>query len=393
MRVLILGRKFDRGAIETLQGELACSLNNFDVTVITINTNSNQINEKVHKSNFINNGVSKVYCLNLPLNPNLFQIIMGVFRLKNITQKEKIDIIETSSESSSILAILACLGTNINQVIGLHKTYTRERGVSFFIKELSLLLLTKTRKKIYFYAVSDWTKNAWINFSKIRPDKVRVIPNSVNIFLDLKNNNDFKKNFFSSLNIPKDSKLILSIGRICHHKRQDFIIESLAPIIKEQNIYLIFVGEYDLDMSESLNTIKRINYLIDKFDIKSNIRFLGYRNDIKDIMTVADLFVHSTLTEAFGLVLVEAMRAGLPIVTTNVEAIPEIVPEPDNFLVDIDDLIGFRKCVMISLKRSNETKKEISNRNIKYANNKKFSSIERTRQMYDYFKFILENKK
>ncbi len=393
MRVLILGRKFDRGAIEKLQGELACSLNNFDVTVITINTNSNQINEKVHKSNFINNGVSKVYCLNLPLNPNLFQIIMGVFRLKNITQKEKIDIIETSSESSSILAILACLGTNINQVIGLHKTYKRERGVSFFIKELSLLLLTKTRKKIYFYAVSDWTKNAWINFSKIRPDKVRVIPNSVNIFLDLKNNNDFKKNFFSSLNIPKDSKLILSIGRICHHKRQDFIIESLAPIIKEQNIYLIFVGEYDLDMSEDLNTIKRINYLIDKFDIKSNIRFLGYRNDIKDIMTVADLFVHSTLTEAFGLVLVEAMRAGLPIVTTNVEAIPEIVPEPDNFLVDIDDLIGFRKCVMISLKRSNETKKEISNRNIKYANNKKFSSIERTRQMYDYFKFILENKK
>ena len=108
-------------------------------------------------------------------------------------------------------------------------------------------------------------------------------------------------------------------------------------------------------------------------------------------MSISDLFVHSPVTEAFGLVLLEAMRAGLPIVTSKVEAIPEVVPEPDNFLVDIDDLIGFRKSVMILLRKSNKNKKEISKRNIKYANNKRFTSNERSRQMFNYFKLILKN--
>ena len=393
MRVIILGRKFDRGAIETLQRELACGLNSFEATVITISTDANQRKEKVLQSSLINNGVSKVYFLDLPLNPNLFQIIIGIFRLKNIIREEKVDIIETCSESNSILVTLACLGTNINQVIGLHKTYNRKRGKSIFIRELFFLFLTRIRKRIYFYAVSDWTKRAWIDFSNIKLDKVKVIPNSTNIFVDLKNKKDFKNKFLTNLKIPKNSKLILSVGRICYHKRQDFIIESLAPIIKEENIYLLFVGEYDLEMSESKTTIQRINYLIKKFNIESNIKFLGYRNDIKEIMSISELFVHTPLTEAFGIVLIEAMSSGLPIVTSKVEAIPEIVPEPDNLLVDVDDLIGFRKSVMISLGRLNKTKKEISNRNIKYANNKKFSSIERTRQMFNYFKLILETKK
>ncbi len=391
MRVLIVGRQFDTGAIETLQRELAFSLNNFGVTVIALVTDANQRKKKAFKSNFINKGVSEVYFLDLPLNPNLFQIVGGVFRLKKIIRKERIDIIETGSESSSILTILACLGTNTNQVIGLHKTFNRKRGKSDLIKELIFLFLTKIRKRIYFYAVSNWSKNAWVNFSKSRFEEIKVIPNSTNIHIQLKNNNEFKNNFFSNFNIPKDSKIVLSIGRICNHKRQDFIIESLAPIIKEEKIYLLFIGEFDLEMPESFTTIKRINFLIEKYDIESNIKFLGYRNDIKEIMSISDLFVHSPVTEAFGLVLLEAMRAGLPIVTSKVEAIPEVVPEPDNFLVDIDDLIGFRKSVMILLRKSNKNKKEISKRNIKYANNKRFTSNERSRQMFNYFKLILKN--
>ena len=78
--------------------------------------------------------------------------------------------------------------------------------------------------------------------------------------------------------------------------------------------------------------------LIKKNNIQSNIRFCGFREDLKEIMSISDLFVHSTLTESFGLVLLEAMREGLPIVSTNVDAIPEILSEPDNYLVDINEL-------------------------------------------------------
>jgi len=48
MRVLIVGRQFDKGAIETLQRELAFTLNNFGVTVIALITDANQ--RKLHST-------------------------------------------------------------------------------------------------------------------------------------------------------------------------------------------------------------------------------------------------------------------------------------------------------------------------------------------------------
>ena len=182
----------------------------------------------------------------------------------------------------------------------------------------------------------------------------------------------------------------MSAGRICFHKRQDFIIESLYPILKENNIYLVFVGEYDFGNQKSLETKNRIKLLIKKNNIQSNIRFCGFREDLKEIMSISDLFVHSPLTESFGLVLLEAMREGLPIVSTNVDAIPEILSEPDNYLVNINELKTFRNCVLSVLNRNYKTSVEVSKRNKNIAKDKKFTSKERTKEMFKYFKGILD---
>ncbi len=396
MRVLILGRQFERGALELLQREIAVKLKDLGVTVIKVHTNSNPTKKNELKYGFIKKGISKDYFLNLANNPNFFQVLIGILKLRYILQKEKIDILETSSESISILGMLSCLGTKTHHVVGIHKTYNRKRGQFNKVRELSFLLLTKLRKRIYFYAVSNWTKNKWINFSKTKETKVKVIYNSsdYDFDFDIKNIEEFKNNFLLKFGIPSNSKLVLSVGRICFHKRQDFIINSLGPILKKKNIYLIFVGEYDLDKTfpKNLGTFEKINFLIKKYDIKSNVRFLGFRNDVKAIMSISDLLVHSTITEAFGLVLLEAMSLGLPIVSTRVEAIPEIVPEPDNFLVDHNDSESFKKFVNLSLGRTNKIKKEVAKRNIKFAKKKKFTTNERTCQMLNYFQQIMENK-
>ena len=394
MRVLILGRQFERGALELLQRDIAFKLNDFGAKVIIVSTNSNPSSQNELEYGFSRKGIYKDYFLDLAKNPNLFQVFIGVLKLRYILQKEKIDILETSSESISILGILSCLGKKTYHVIGIHKTYNRKRGHFNKLRELTFLLLTKLRKRVYFYAVSHWTKNAWINFSKTNSSKVKVIYNSSDFECDIKNIKDFKNNFFSTLGIPFDSKLVLSVGRICFHKRQDFIINSLGPILKKKNIYLIFVGESDFDKiyPNNLGILEKIKYLIKKYDIKANVKFLGFRHDVKEIMSISDLLVHATITEAFGLVLLEAMSLGLPIVSTRVEAIPEIVPEPDNFLVDSDDSETFRKYVNLTLDRSSKIKKEVSKRNIKFAKNKKFTTNERTYEIFNYFQQIIEKK-
>ena len=389
MRVLIFSPQFEKGAFELLQKDLACSLNKFGASVFTLNTHSSLREKKSYESILIKNGVTKVFFIDLAINPNIFQLLNWLLKLRVLIKKERIDIIETSSESLSILTILTCLGTKIHHVIGIHKTYNKKHVGFNYFKELFFLILTKLRSRTYFYAVSKYSKDSWVNFSKVNKKKVRVIYNTIKPRQNKQNKKQFKKKFFREFKIPENTKIILSAGRICFHKRQDFIIESLSPILRERNIHLLFIGEYDFGTQESLETKNKIKLLIKKNNLESKIRFCGFREDIKKIMSISDVFVHSTLTESFGLVLLEAMGEGLPIVSTNVDAIPEIVSEPDNYLVGINESEAFRNCVLAALNRNNKTYQEVSKRNKKIAKNKKFNSDERTKEMFKFFKQIL----
>jgi len=70
-----------------------------------------------------------------------------------------------------------------------------------------------------------------------------------------------------------------------------------------------------------------------------NTRFLGYRDDVPQIMAGSDLFVFTSLNEGFGNVIIEAMACGLPVVGTRVGGTPELVQDGQNgFLVDSDDI-------------------------------------------------------
>ena len=108
-------------------------------------------------------------------------------------------------------------------------------------------------------------------------------------------------------------------------------------------------------------------------------------------MSISNVFVHSTLTEAFGLVLLEAMGEGLPIVSTNVDAIPEFVPIPDNYLVDVNESEAFKNCVLSALSRTKKSYEEVSKRNNNIAKSKNFSSNQRTKEMFKYFQKIIDN--
>jgi glycosyltransferase involved in cell wall biosynthesis len=59
--------------------------------------------------------------------------------------------------------------------------------------------------------------------------------------------------------------------------------------------------------------------------LRTRVRFLGPRQDIPELLKSIDLFVLPTRAEPFGIVIVEAMASGIPVVTTNTGGVPEIV--------------------------------------------------------------------
>jgi glycosyltransferase involved in cell wall biosynthesis len=72
-----------------------------------------------------------------------------------------------------------------------------------------------------------------------------------------------------------------------------------------------------------------LKQLTRKLNLEKHIKFAGYvdgwSNEITDYYNSADIFVFPSLKEGFGMVLVEAMACGLPVISTNTSAIPEVV--------------------------------------------------------------------
>jgi len=121
-----------------------------------------------------------------------------------------------------------------------------------------------------------------------------------------------------SLELSGDQPLLLTVALLNECKGHAFLLEALPAVIREHpRLCLALAG--DGETNAALKSQAR------RLGIDSHLRFLGYRKDIPDLLMAADLFVVPSLMEGFCSVLIEAMLAGRPIVTTTVGGIPEVV--------------------------------------------------------------------
>lgn len=118
-----------------------------------------------------------------------------------------------------------------------------------------------------------------------------------------------------------ETKVILCVAELNPRKGQKYLIEGFEKVAKEfPNAKLIFVGE-----GPARDEYEFITSNLVHSSIRGRIHFLGRKPHIAPLMASADLFVLPSVREAFGLVLLEAAIAKLPIIATNVGGIPEIL--------------------------------------------------------------------
>lgn len=108
-----------------------------------------------------------------------------------------------------------------------------------------------------------------------------------------------------------DDKFIVGhFSRLAPWKGQHILIEALAKCPPEVTVILVgdaLFGEQDY--------VKQLHQQIDKLQLQNRVKFLGFRNDIPQLMAACDLVAHtSTAPEPFGRVIVEAMLSGTPVV-------------------------------------------------------------------------------
>jgi glycosyltransferase involved in cell wall biosynthesis len=132
---------------------------------------------------------------------------------------------------------------------------------------------------------------------------------------------------------PKTLPLILNVGELFPRKGQDTLIQAFASMRKTMAARLIIVGTLIEPTHENLKSVA------DGLGIAEDVAFLGYQDNPFKYMSQADVFVLSSREEGFGLVLIEAMACGCPVVSTDCPYGPDeiIIPEHSGLLVPVDD--------------------------------------------------------
>jgi glycosyltransferase involved in cell wall biosynthesis len=130
----------------------------------------------------------------------------------------------------------------------------------------------------------------------------------------------------AELGIPEDDFLVGNVGRLAPQKGQRHLIAAM-PLLLERvpRAHAVIAGSGDLE-----------DYLRDlalEVGVADRVHVLGPRRDVPALMHAIDVFAMPSIWEGFGLVLLEAMAAGRPIVASRVATIPEVVVDGETGLL------------------------------------------------------------
>lgn len=174
-------------------------------------------------------------------------------------------------------------------------------------------------------------------------EKIEVIPNGIDLseYSNLPPNGSFKKKF----SIDKDEKIILYIGRIHRLKGIDFLIKSLAFLIKSgvTNVKLVLVGPDNGYLIGAKN-------LVGSLDISEHVLFTGFISEEDKISAYVDstIVVYPRQYEPFGLVPLEAAAVSKPVIVATGTYMSKVVKEGDfGFSVKYGDVEGLAKLLKL----------------------------------------------
>ena len=182
-------------------------------------------------------------------------------------------------------------------------------------------------------ALSEGERKDYIAFSVSKPDKMVTIHSGVDVsrFMKARVNIEEKRR---SLGLNTKGFAVGTIGWLLPIKGPLHLLKAMASVWQANpEIQLVYVGKGGLE--------QELRAEASRMGVFDRVTFLGWRDDIPEIMQILDIFVLPSLNEGMGRVLVEAMAAGKPIVASNVGGIPDLVKNGYNgFLVKPGDVNG-----------------------------------------------------
>ena len=169
--------------------------------------------------------------------------------------------------------------------------------------------------------VSESTRNDVIRLLNVDPGKIFTTQLGVDQKFRVTQDADAKDQVASHYDLPR--KFILYLGTIEPRKNLPLLIRSYASLVENGTDHrLVLAGKFCWVYEGVLNLVKQLG-------LEGRVHFTGYvaQEDLPLLYNLASLFVYPTFYEGFGLPVLEAMACGVPVITSEIASLPEIVGE------------------------------------------------------------------
>lgn len=261
------------------------------------------------------------------------------FELKNIIKKEDIHLIHIHvwNPASGRYGFMAAKKMQVPYLYTEHDPFT----LSPFKNWIKTKLIRETGAVI---AISEKNKHLLLKLYPFLKPKITTVHNGIDITwfesqllsFSPSDREEYRKNIFKT---DGETPIVTCIAELHPRKGIIYLLETAKKFAKEnESIKFVIVGTgKEKETYESYIT---------KNQLENHVILLGRRHDIPQILKSSDLFILPSLNEAFGLVLLEAMIAGLPVIATRNGGIPEIIKDGENgILVPPKDADAIEKAI------------------------------------------------
>lgn len=254
-----------------------------------------------------------------------FQWPAAAARLRRLCRAQRVDILHTHNVDSAVIGALATKGTRTRLVIGRHYSDALyqlprwRRGLFLGLEGWC------NRRAARIIAPSSMVRAILVERQGVPAARVAQIPYGF----------DFAKHEVSAPDVPARLRrelglegltVLASFSRLNADKGHAELLRAFVRLqAARPALRLLLAGDG--------NVRPRLEALARELGVQERVRFAGWRQDVIDLMVMADLVVHPSHHEAFSQVMVEALAMGKPLVITDVSGVRDVVQDGRSALV------------------------------------------------------------